>query len=405
MGSTQPQESNDYAIPLVGREGELQRLQVMIDDPEYRLITITGVGGVGKTRLAIELAGRCASQFDDGAVIVRAEIASDLDGLYHAIADAAGLRLANSTPLKQRVDDWLSQTSALLILDNLEQLNQHGSAIALALGQSPGSKIIVTSRIPLGVAEEWLYPLDGLHSSSDNEIDASIQLFDQVARRVDPAFTIEPGSDVEERVQRICQTVGGVPLAIEMIASWTRVLPVSELADELAIDSQVLVSERRDLPLRHQSMKAVFDGSWRMLSDAQQEIFSALARLRGPFDRHAAKSIANASLKDIGNLVNSSMIQAESDGIFVCHPVLKRFALEVQSGTPNEDQISQRIAAHYSSLAENIFPGPNRVLTELQLAKTADRQLENFKLAMEIASEHLDMDLSELSSQIELVAS
>ncbi len=364
----------------------------MVRDPDCRLVTITGIGGVGKTRLATELVVKLAREFDDGAYIVQAENASNLDRLYHAIADAAGLRLSSKAPVEQRVADWMSQTSALLVLDNLEQLSHYGAEIAPLFGLSPGSQFVATSRAPLGVAEEWVFPLDGLSSSLKIEDGASLQLFERIARRVNPGFTVETGSDVETHVSRICQIVGGVPLAIEMVAPWTRILPVAELVKELESDSQLLISERRDRPLRHQSMKAVFDGSWRMLSDTQQEIFSALAMLRGPFDRQAAKAIANASLIDIGELVNASMIHAEPDGTFICHPVLKRFALEVQPGTKNEDRVSRRIATHYSSLAENIFPGPNRRLTELELAKIADRQLENFKLAMEIASDQLDID-------------
>ena len=378
-----------YSVPLVGRKSELKQLDQYLSDPTIRLITISGLGGIGKTRLATEVASRSARLFEDGVVFVPLESTSSVEGLYLLIAEAAGLRLASEEPASTRVRDWISTTNVLLILDNFEQLVEEANVLPEILRLSQGSKIVATTRIVLGLEDEWNYPLGGLTTNDSGRQSDSVELFVNIAKRFEPNFHLEPSSVEYQLARDVCESLEGIPLAIEMAAAWIRALSLDELRSELGTTNELLISSRRDVPSRHQSIQSVFDSSWMLLDTDLRRKLNALAFLRGPFDRDTARNVAGATLLDLRTLVQASLLTAESDDQFRCHLVLRDCAVAKEIKGQNPDTIHAAIAKHYARLASNLWPGRSE-LSELDLTRLADRQFENFRLALEIANELKD---------------
>ena len=373
----------EYSTPLFGRTTELGHLDHYLSDPTVKLITISGLGGIGKTRLAVEVARRAVTLFEDGVVFVPLESALSAEQLYLSIANAADMRLASEDPADRRVKDWIANINVLLILDNVEQLVDEAINFSELLQISPGSKIVATTRVVLGLEGEWNLPLNGLVSDVPGQVSDSVEMFANVAKRFEPSLHFDPGSGEYRLAQDVCESLGGVPLAIEMAAAWTRTLSLQELQAELTRNNELLVSARRDAPSRHRSIQSVFDSSWMLLDMELRRKLNALAFLKGPFDREAAQNIAGASLMDLRALVQASLLVAENHGHFRCHPLLRDCAVAKLIEEQEAETVEVSIAKHYSDLASNLWPGRSS-RSEVELTRLADLQIENFRLALDI---------------------
>ena len=297
--------------PLIGREPELATLNRLLCDPQCRLLTLAGPGGIGKTRLALELASTQRAQFPDGVFFVPLVSLSLPEFIAPAIRSALGLSSSSPLDPKEQLLNHLRQKSLLLVLDNLEHLLEGVGLLAELLEQAPGVKLLVTSRERLNMQGEWLFDLQGLPVPPLDQVDraeeySAVALFVQSARRAQVGFELS----AEERpwVARICQLVEGMPLAIELAAAWVRLLSCREIAQEIERNLDFLSTSARDLPERHRSMRAVFDHSWQMLSAEEQRVLRALSVFRGGFLREAAEQVTGASLSLLSALVTRSLV-------------------------------------------------------------------------------------------------
>jgi len=342
--------------PFVGRERELIDLDQLLADPQARLITITGMGGMGKTRLVLQAAHGQAAQtnrFEHGVAFVSLTALSSIEQVLQAIASALRINLSNQSDPAGQLGDYLSQRSMLIILDNLEHLlAQQADAIAALLtdlmGRAQHIKILTTSREALQLQGEWVYGLTGLSAEAS-------ALFTQSARRVQASFHLQAGGQDEALVQRICQLVEGMPLGIELAASWVNVLSLAEIVEEILRGLDVLTTTKRDLSQRHRSMTAVLDQSWELLTPDERRAMARLSVFRGPFTREIAKQVADASLATLAQLVAKSLLRRTEQGRYDLHELMRQYAFAQlnASGRENTEQILRRHAEAFTNVAEH----------------------------------------------------
>jgi predicted ATPase/DNA-binding NarL/FixJ family response regulator len=307
--------------PFIGRDAERAQLVERLRDPTCRLLTVTGAGGVGKTRLALEVgrslvpAADADTPFAHGVRLVSLAALDNLDLsndlLATTIASALGLALSGPDEALDQVAQYLSEKALLLIFDNFEQVLGGAGLIARLLQDAPYLKILATSRERLNIRGERVFELAGLpfpdergtvggdtvsspslpRPVSPADIDSydAVQLFIRMAQSVDPDFALT--AETARPVARICQLVEGLPLGIELAAAWVRVFSCDEIAHEIAQNLDFLSSTTQDLPARQQSLRAVFDYSWALLSEAERQALGQIAVFRGSFNREAFSAV------------------------------------------------------------------------------------------------------------------
>lgn len=346
-GSLPPQPTS-----FVGREQEVAKVRRMLADRDCRLLTLVGPGGSGKTRLAVQAAaGMVDGQvFTDGVYFVPLQATADADGLITAIADALPMSLAGQREPQEQLVRFLRDKTLLFLLDNFEQLldGRGVSVIDRLLKTAHGLTLLITSRGILQLQQEWLYRVHGMaapHAEDERAFDSfdAVRLFVERARRVHPQL-----APAEERtsIARICRLVEGMPLAIELAASWRRVLRCSAIAEEIERGIGILESDLRNWPDRHRSMQAVFDYSWRLLDSRACDVLAQLTVFRGGFGREAAEAVAGASLSILSTLLDKSLLRSTPDGRYQMHELLRQYAQKKLEG-PQEDGARDRHCTYY----------------------------------------------------------
>ncbi|MBI4670542.1 MAG: tetratricopeptide repeat protein [Chloroflexi bacterium] len=373
--------------PFVGRERELQEIARVLADPAARLITLAGIGGMGKTRLAIEIAKKCREQFAHGAAFVALMAVTTGDSIVPAIADALGFGFYESDDPRTQLINYLREKQLLLVLDNLEHLVGDAKALTLIeelLRDAPRVKILATSREPLAVQSEWLFELDGLG-------DQAVTLFEQSACRAQSGF--QSCEDDRSSIARICQLVGGMPLGIELAASWVRVLSCAEIAQEIERHLDFLTTSARDVPERHRSMRAVFDQSWRLLSKDERHALSRLSVFRGGFRRDAAEQIADANLTVLSALVTKSLVRRVEANRYDLHELVRQYAvIRLAENAPEQAETLDRRGVFYLKQfaeQENVLNSP----AQTEVIKEQTREMGNVRAAWHHAGERGEFSL------------
>lgn len=392
--------------PFVGREPEVSQIVSRLLDPSVRLLSLIGPGGTGKTRLALRVAGLLAQEietggppheggrvFTDGIFFVPLAPVASAALMPAAVAESLGFRFEGSGDPRQQLLDHLRPKEALLIFDNLEQLvDQGGAALAAEiLSAAPGIVILATSRTRLNVQGENVYPVAGMPAPDpaavrgwrDVRTEAvrypALQLFEQSAARVAAGFRLAPSN--VEAVARITQLVQGMPLAIELAASWLEALPLSEIAAEIERSLDFLESSWQDAPPRQRSLRAVFETSWQYLTQAERDVLPALSLFRGGFSREAAAEVSGASPRALLGLVNKSWLQQAAGGRFAMHELLRQYAEERLSAEPAEhERIRERHAAYYARWLAGAVE-PLRGVQQAAVAATIAADYDNIRLA------------------------
>ena len=388
------------ATPFVGREVELARIAHLLNDPECRLISLVGIGGSGKTRLAIQAAA-LADAFPHGVYFVALAAISTLDGMLTALADAmqipfqvqVGFSLSPEAAQAQ-LQRYLTGKRALLVLDNLEQLTPQIGFLAGLLEAARGIKLLVTSRERLNLSGEWVLEVTGLSFPASHELEAipqyaAVQLFVKGAERAGP-FTAT-ASDWPA-ITRICQLLEGMPLGIEMAAGWTKVLSCQEIAAEIERDLDFLAATWRGMPERHRSLRAVFEHSWRLLSDEERDAFCRLSAFRSAFDRRAAEEIADASLTLLGTLVDKSLLRRVTAGRFEIHSVLRQYGADKLAA--NAPLLAETLSRHARFYSERLYVLGEALKGGEQLAalNALRTEAQNVYGAWEWLIEHRDLE-------------
>src|SRR5262249_45381113 len=274
--------------PLIGRESELAELGALLENPAYRLITIVGPGGIGKTRLALASATDQIDAFAHRVYFVPLAPLRSSEFLVPAIADALGLAFSGREDPRAQLLNYLRGKELLLVLDNFDHLLEGAELLVDILRRATAVSILVTSRERLNLQGEWVFDIAGLQVPAADQIDgvegySAVALFLQRAHKVHARFTF--GAAEKRAVARICRLVEGMPLGIELAAAWVRALSCAEIAQEIEQSLGFLTTSLRDVPERHRSLLAVFDHSWRLLSADERGVFRKLSVFRGGFGR------------------------------------------------------------------------------------------------------------------------
>lgn len=303
---------------LLGRDQVLQTLCNRLQGHGGRLLTLVGPPGVGKTRLALEVARRLEPFFKDGVSFVPLAALVDPELVAAVIADALELVNTGKQTAQQRLLQGMRHKEFLLLLDNFEQIIAAVPLLATLLAECPKLYLLVTSRERLHLRAEQRFLVPPLPATVASE------LFIQRAQAVDPDFIAS--SENQVIIQKICYLVDCLPLAIELSASWVHLLSCTEIAWEIEHNLHFLTSTLRDIPERHRSLYIVFAHSWRLLSPEEQRIFAQLSVFRGKFTRESAAYVADASLSALSALVDKSLLYRNPAGEFETHEYTRQFA-------------------------------------------------------------------------------
>ncbi|MBI5031086.1 MAG: tetratricopeptide repeat protein [Chloroflexi bacterium] len=330
--------------PFIGRKCELEDLQQLLADPQCRLISLVGPGGIGKTRLALQVASQQCKAFVHGTVFVPLASVGSTEGIVPAIAAALDLVFSGSSDPQLQIFRYLRDKQMLLVLDNVEHLLNGIELFTDILQHAPAVKLLCTSRESLHVQSEWVFEVVGLTVPENEQTEkfedyGAVALFVQHAHRTRVGYSLT----AEERigVARICHLVEGMPLALELAATWVRTLSSREIADQIEQNLDFLATAMRDLPERHRAMRAVFDQSWRMLTAEEQGVLSKLSVFRGGFQRQASERVANAPLTMLSTLVSKSLVRRTGSGRYDLHELVRQFAATKLATDPT-DQTATR---------------------------------------------------------------
>jgi len=361
---------------FVGRKVELAAILQQLRDPAVRLLTLTGAGGMGKTRLALEVAHLLSvahttgssrhpsvitavedrPHFPDGIVFVELAPLRASSEIVAAIITALGVNVQERNPHSYLLR-FLHDKRLLLILDNCEHLAGVADLIVELLQRAPALRILATSRARLKMKGEQIYPVQGMGYSLDLTLAtaceaSAVHLFTQCVRRVQPTFTLTETN--LPAVLRICQLVDGMPLGLELAATWADLLPLATIAQEIEQNLDFLATEWHNTPERQRSLGAVFNWSWQMLSAEEQQIFRRLAIFRGGFTREAAEQVADASWRGLISLVHKSLLRPPTlnenqQGHYTIQELLRQFVGRHLAAAGDQDTTEARHSQYYLS--------------------------------------------------------
>lgn len=321
--------------PFIGREEMLAEIEALLQKDACRLLTLLGLGGAGKTRLAAQVARRFVAPekgFVDGVYFVSL-VGSD--SLVTAVARGLDFPFSGRGDLGAQLCDYLRNKRLLLLLDNCEELLAERPWIASILEEAQGVRLLATSRLPFELADEWLFPVDGLGVASQGEntaVSEAETLFVSAAQRAQARFKVT--EEARPLIQQICRQVQGHPLSIELVASWVRLLDMPEIATEVGQNVALFSSESPQLAQRHRNLQSIFSYTWRGLSDAEQSMMGKLAVFRAGFTREAAQAVAGASLMSLLGLVNRALVQRQGTR-FGLHEAVRQYAASYASALPH----------------------------------------------------------------------
>lgn len=393
--------------PLIGRKSELDHLVQTLQNPACRLLSLTGTGGIGKTRLCIETARRVAAtshHFDDGLVFISLAQIQDSELFVSSVGQSLNLSFRPSSDPKKELLKYLKKRRILLVLDNFEHLLSHerdgipSAAISFlveTLASAPGVTLLITSREPLVLQGEWVFALEGLpYTSQNGDVNGNPlehpapQLFIQSARRFRPSF--DPAA-YSGSILEICRLTGGLPLALEIAAAWMRAYDPQEIAGRIAQNLDFLTSPYRDTPARQRSIRAVFASAWDQLTLEQQNVLAAMAVFWGSFTVQAALSVTQASVLDLAVLVEKSLLRRAGENRYELHELVRQFAAEKLAESAKEQAIQAHHADFYFSFLSEQLPGlngpnPQEAIVMIQQA------MDNLRAAWQWAASHAQID-------------
>jgi serine/threonine protein kinase/tetratricopeptide (TPR) repeat protein len=409
--------------PFVGRASELEELSRLIHQPDIRLVTILAPGGMGKTRISLEVAGQFVvsnhewtshdDHFHNGVYFVELAPLCAVESIPSAIAEAVGYQFqSDGRDPKHQIVDFLREKSVLLLMDNFEHMIEGAGIVSDILHAAPEVKIIATSRQRLNQSGETIFNLEGMDFPEWRTLEealefSAVKLFLQGARRVRPDFELRV--DDLKYIAHVSRMVDGLPLGILLAASWLEMLSLQEITEEMAQNLDFLETEMSDIPERQRSIRAVFDYSWKLMNAEEQDVYMRLSVFRGGFTREAAQAVTGANLRTLMSLLNKSVIRRDpNDGRYDVHELLRQYSEEYLHFSGEEDETRAIHSAVYVQEVQNQHP----VLlsaNQLTAIKAIEADLENIKNGLRWAAEHsiwdgIDSTLEGMTLYYEMVS-
>jgi non-specific serine/threonine protein kinase len=400
-GSTGRRTSNlrSYFAPIIGRRSEISEITHLLRDDRVRLVTLTGIGGTGKTRLAHAVAETMLPEFADGVFMIELSSVSLPELVPASIAQPLGVKDAGGRPVLDILKDYLSDKHTLLVLDNFEQIVDAAPQIAELLAAAEGLKLLVTSRFLLHITAEREFvvpPLsppagDLLSSFETIRRNDAVQLFTERAQAVDPEFELT--AENARSVAEICGRLEGLPLAIELAAARTRILSPSAILSKLDSRLRFLTGGPRDLPERQRTMQGAIDWSYDLLNENEKAVFRRLSVFSGSFSVEAAEAICGSLTPDdvevidaISSLLDKSLlIRIEGRGgehRFSMLEVVREYAEQALQAAGENESATHAHSEYFVSLGEKAEP----FLQAAQTAEWLDRleeEHDNLRAAMQ----------------------
>jgi predicted ATPase/DNA-binding SARP family transcriptional activator len=363
------------AAPLLGRERELAELVELPTTRGRRLVTVTGAGGTGKTRLALEVAWKLLDAFPDGAFFVSLAPLSDQEQVAAAVVAALPVQEQPGRPLAELLKDYLASRRLMLLLDNFEHLLAAAPLAAELIAATPGVQILATSREPLHVAGECEYPLEPLSAR------AAAELFAALVQDAVPDLALEGGNDL---IALICDRLDGLPLALELAAARVKLLGLQGLADRLEEGMDVVAGHRRDLPERQQTLRSTVQWSYDLLDQEEQRALLGLAVFAGGWTLEAAERVCDADLELVGSLLAKSLLRrretATGDVRFWMLQTIREFGLDELRRSGRLHDAKDRHLSYFRELAELAEPELRRQQQVIWLQRL-DSESENLRTA------------------------
>jgi len=386
---TGPAQPAPSSAPFVGREAESQAVDFLLRSTNTcRMVTLVGPGGIGKTRLAYEVAQTLQSTFQDGVIAINLESVDHSDFIAATIAEA--LNLVPEQNAVAQVLAALAPRHSLLLLDNFDHLIHGVALVGDILQRAPRLKLLVTSQEPLHLQGEWLVRVTGLDfpdaQSADDPSDYSaIQLFLHIAQQSNPGF--HPTAEDWPWIARICRLVDGMPLGIGLAARWVRLLSCREIALKIEDNLEFLATSLRDIPERHRSIRAVFEHTWALLAATERQAFADMSVFVGGFREEAAQQVADVGLPALLALVDRGLLQRQTSGRYDRHPLLWHFASEKLGAHPvHRAVIQMRHCSYYTAFLKEQLSHVRQTAATTGVAKATlaliEADIQNIRAAL-----------------------
>lgn len=378
--------------PFVGREHELQAINERLDDPDCRLVTIIGPGGVGKSRLALEVARTRLERYAHGVYFFPLSEISSASHMLTFIADNLHFTFSGRGDPQTQLIDFLRDKQILHILDNFEHVLEGVDVLAEMIRVLPESTFLVTSQERLNLREEWLFELDAFACPDEAhpENSSAFKLFVQRAQQVQSDF--DASGENKRLIRDICHHVGGLALGIELAATWIRLLSPAEIVGQMEQGLDFLTTSLRNVPDRHRSLRAVFEYSWQLLSEQERQSFARLGVFHTPFAMPAAQTIAGVSLPDLMQLSDKSLLRGVPGGRYEVPAVLREYALERFKQDAEHEQVLGRYGAYYLQMLAR-YESDLKGARQREAVEAIRTEIENVRRALRWAVEQQQHDL------------
>jgi predicted ATPase len=395
--------------PLIGREKEVSEVCNLVRGDETHLLTLTGPGGTGKTRLALQAAADLLDDFPDGTFFAQLATLSEAELFLSTVAETLGVRETGEQPLVESLKDYLHERQLLLVLDNFEQVLGAAPTVTELLAEAPGLKVLATSRAPLGLYGEHVYPVPPL-TLPDLKRPPSLErltqyeavgLFVERARALKPDFKVT--NEGAPAVAEICVRLDGLPLAIELAAARITMLPPKAMLQRLTSRLKLLTGGARDLPERQRTLRATIEWSYALLDEGEQLLFGRLAVFSGGRTLEAIEAICDTegdlpmdAFDGVSSLLDKSLLRQEEgpngEPRFVMLETIHEFAREKLRQSAEAEQIKRVHAEYFLTLAEEANPelkGPD----QLQWLERLEVEHDNMRTALSWALERREAEV------------
>ena len=393
---------------LIGREHEVTAVSALLRRSEVRLVTLTGIGGVGKTRLGLQVSNDLLDEFADGVYFVALAPVIDPELVIATIAQVLGIKETGERPLLDLLKAYLRDKHLLLLLDNFEQVLQAVPRLADLLSDCPQLKVLVTSRAVLHIRGEHEFPVPPLALPDLTHLPgseallqyAAVALFLECAQAARPDFQVTP--DSIHAIAEICMRLDGLPLAIELAAARSKLLPPQALLTRLAHRLQVLTRGARDAPVRQQTMRNTLAWSYDLLDVEEQRLFRRLSVFAGGCTLEALEGLSTALgdtssdvLDQVASLMDKSLLrqveQGEEESRLLMLETIREYGLEVLASNGEMENTRREHAHFYLSLAEDAeieIGGPRQAAWLERL----EREHDNLRAALQWTLEQAEIE-------------